>query len=231
MSLTLAPRALELFNRCRKPAPRLFNAADAIYVYDVIGLGGVQAKDISDSLQAAKGPSLKVFINSPGGDYFEGKAIYSLLSRYAETHRVEAVVDGLAASAASLIAMAAPTVTMSPNSTMMIHEVQGMAAGRASDLEERARLIRAETGQMAAIYSRKTGLSVEHVSQMLAAETYMTAEEAVSSHFADRVSGSPTASASPDLSTLDHRILSLRVQALAGPAPKRTGPARTHVNS
>jgi ATP-dependent Clp endopeptidase proteolytic subunit ClpP len=223
--MKIDPKAQALFDSSRRSVPRLFNAAtQSMHLYGVVGLD-IRASDVAGALAESKGP-LTLYLNSPGGDFFDGKAIFSALSRYASRNKVTAIVDGVAASAASLIAMAATRIEMSPSASMMIHEVHGGAAGRAQDLEATAALIRAENGQLAAIYASRTGKPVEEVSSMLAAgDTWMTAEEAVSQKFADGIAGqepAPKKKSPRNDAEITKRITALRVQTLSHPVQNRT---------
>jgi ATP-dependent Clp protease, protease subunit len=196
---TFSPKLFAAWKR--KEAPALVNKKGdeaALYLYDVIGsdpiFGGIAAKDVVAALQdASSSKSLTVFINSIGGDFFEGKAIYAALARFAESHKVTAVVDGLAASAASLIAMAAPRVEMAPDATMMVHEVHGGKFGRSSDLRALADMMEAENATLTGIYQRRTGIDGEKIASMLAAETWLTASQAVEQKFADAIYGQASA--------------------------------------
>jgi ATP-dependent protease ClpP protease subunit len=177
--------------------PVLFNAKSAtegdFYVYDYIGeiYGGVSAKQVVDALKNAAGvKKLTMYVNSPGGDYFECKAMFSELTRFAQSHELVAIVDGQAASAASLIVQAAARRVMSPGSTMMIHEIRTHAGGRAQDLRDVADLVEMENQNLINLYSARTGLDAKEIGKMLASgDYYMTAEQAVELGFADEVAG------------------------------------------
>jgi len=167
-----------------------------IDVYDVIGSDwwsdGVTAKAVARYIAEArsqKADALRVKINSPGGDVFDGVAIYNQLRRAGMP--VEVVVEGLAASAASVIAMAGDTIRMEAASLLMIHEAWGMSSGPAEEHETFAATLRKITGQLAAIYAAKTGLPTDSVLEMLAAETWMSGEEAVALGFATEAASKP----------------------------------------
>jgi ATP-dependent protease ClpP protease subunit len=184
-----------------------------MHLYGVIGMD-VRSADVAGALAEAKGP-LTVYVNSPGGDYFEGKAIFSALARYAQRNKLTVVVDGVAASSASFIAMAATRIEMSPSASLMVHEVHGGAAGRAQDLEAAAALIRGENQTLASIYSKRTGIPVDQVAAMLAnGDTWFSAEEAVAQHFADGIEGEKPAPRPPPRNALTKRIQNLRINAL-----------------
>jgi len=128
---------------------------------------------------------LKVYINSPGGDVFAGQAIYSMLSRYQA--QVTVYVDGLAASAASLIAMAGDRVIMPRNAMMMIHNPWTYAWGDANAFLQIAAELEKIREAMIPVYQAKTGLTKDEISKLLDAETWMTASEAVELGFADEI--------------------------------------------
>lgn len=159
-----------------------------ISVYDVIGQDfwtgeGVTAKRIAAALRAiGKGP-VTVNINSPGGDLFEGFAIYNLLRDH--DGEVTVKVLGLAASAASVIAMAGDTIQVSRASFLMIHNTWVMAIGNRNDLHETAEFLEPFDRAMADIYSSRTGLDTDDVTAMMDAETWMGGAEAIGKGFAD----------------------------------------------
>lgn len=124
-----------------------------------------------------------VRINSPGGDVHAGVAIYNNLVEHEGNISVK--VDGLAASAASFIAMAGDNITMLPGSMMMVHEPWTLAAGNSDDISEAVEMLKKTTESMIPIYANRTGLSEERIRELLKAETWMSAEDAVELGFAD----------------------------------------------
>ena len=124
-------------------------------------------------------------INSPGGDLFAGNAIYNTLKNHAAP--VTVYIDGVAASSASIIAMAGDTVIMPRNAMMMIHEPYVGVEGNASTLEETAAALRKITAAFGTAYQEKSGLDQETVAKMMAAETWLTPDEAVEKGFADEI--------------------------------------------
>lgn len=132
---------------------------------------------------------LTVVINSPGGDVFAGLAIYNALVNH--NGNVTVRVDGLAASIASVIAMAGDKIIMSPGSMIMVHRPSVYAAGTVDDMEKaRDVLLKIEEG-ITPIYAKRTGLSDEKITELLEAETWMLADKAVELGFADEVSEAP----------------------------------------
>lgn len=136
-----------------------------------------------DELAKMTGNKLTVVINSGGGDVFAGLSIYNALRELDIPVTVR--VDGLAASIASVIAMAGDTVVMSPGSMMMVHKPSVFAAGNTEDLEKAIEMLQTVEESIIPIYSSKTGLSGEQVKELLEAETWMSAEKAVELGFAN----------------------------------------------
>ncbi len=132
---------------------------------------------------------LTVVINSPGGDVFAGLAIYNALVNH--NGNVTVRVDGLAASIASVIAMAGDKIIMSPGSMIMIHRPSVYAAGTVDDMEKaKDVLLKIEEG-ITPIYAKRTGLDEDKIAELLEAETWMLADKAVELGFADEVSEAP----------------------------------------
>lgn len=146
---------------------------------------GVDARAFKRKLDALAGEDLTVRINSPGGDVFAGAAIYTMLAGYPGSVRV--VVTGLAASAASVIAMAGDEVLMSPVAYMMIHNPWTVAMGDQREMAHQAQVLSELTEGLIAAYQHKTGIDREELVGMLDAETYMSAQTAVDLGFADAV--------------------------------------------
>ena len=130
--------------------------------------------------------TLDIFINSPGGDFFAGMAIYNMLNR----HKAEVVVhiDGIAASAASLIAMVGDKVIMPKNATMMIHNAWSCFCGDKTEMRKLADELERIDGQQASIYSQKTGKKEPDILAWMAEERWMNGAEAVKDGFADELS-------------------------------------------
>ncbi|SDU38387.1 ClpP-like prohead protease/major capsid protein fusion protein [Desulfobacula phenolica] len=157
-----------------------------VYLYDVIGWPFIEAGDLL--YQIPKGvKTIHVHINSPGGDVFEGMAIYNLLTG----HKAEVIVsvDGVAASSASLIAMAGDRINMSKASFMMIHNPWAMLSGDAQELRKEADLLDKISDVFAEAYCSKSGKSKQDVLAMMQAETWFTPAEAVESGLAHEITG------------------------------------------
>lgn len=172
-------------------SPGIKAAADedrTISIYDVIGEDwwtgeGVTAKRIAAALrQMGKGP-VTVNINSPGGDLFEGLAIYNLLREH--DGEVTVKVLSLAASAASVIAMAADTIQIARAGFLMIHNAWILVAGNRNDLREIADWLEPFDAAMVDVYSSRTGMDSEEVAALLDAETWIRGSDAIDMGFAD----------------------------------------------
>lgn len=167
---------------------------NTVSIYGVIGEDfwtgeGFTAKRMAGILRSIGKHDVTVNINSPGGDMFEGLAIYNLLREH--TAAVTVKVMGIAASAASIIAMAGDKVMMGTGSMLMIHNCWGLVIGNRHDFADAADVFKAFDGSMAAIYADRTGKSVDDILAMLDGPTrasdgtYMTAAEAIDMGFAD----------------------------------------------
>lgn len=130
---------------------------------------------------------IDVFINSPGGDVFEGMAIYNTLKQHPAP--VNVYVRGLAASAASLVAMAGDTITMGEGTFMMVHNAWSVVAGNARDLRDQAMLLDKIDGEIGGILASRSKNSEKQIQRWMRDETWFTAAEAVAAGMADRVSG------------------------------------------
>lgn len=162
---------------------------NSISIFDVIGADywgeGVTASRIAGALRSMGGADVTVNINSPGGDMFEGLAIYNLLREY--KGKVTVKVLGLAASAASIIAMAGDDIQIGRGAFLMIHNCWVYAMGNRHDLAQIAADMEPFDKAMGDIYSHRTGLSLEDVAVMMDGETYIGGSDAVDKGFADRL--------------------------------------------
>lgn len=160
-----------------------------VLIYDDIGdglFGGIGAKQFADDLNSlGRIDVLNVRINSPGGDVFQGLAIFNTLKRHPA--RVVVDVDGMALSIASIIAMAGDEIHIAKNAMMMIHEPYSGMFGTAQDLRKQADLMDQVRDNLVQTYVDRTGLKQSQLLDMVVAETWMTATEAVEFGFADRV--------------------------------------------
>lgn len=168
-------------------------AAD-IHIYDEIGYWGITAKTFVSDLKAiSDATSINLHINSPGGDVFDGIAIYNALKGLGIP--ITAYVDGLAASMASVIAMVGNPVIMPANAMMMIHKPWGASSGDANAMRDYADLLDKVESVLIPAYVEKTGKTPEAVAAMLEDETWLTGTECVAHGFADQVTESVRAMA------------------------------------
>jgi ATP-dependent Clp protease protease subunit len=148
--------------------------------------GGITSKSVQKALeQHPKAKTIKVLMNSPGGDAFEGLAIQALLRRHGA--KVEVEIVGLAASAASIIAMAGDTIGMHEGALMMVHEPWTFTVGNAAEMRTAADFLDKINASGLDVYTRRTGRERSEVAELVAAETWMTASEAVEAKFASSV--------------------------------------------
>jgi ATP-dependent Clp endopeptidase proteolytic subunit ClpP len=182
----------------RKSWYHIKNAADAptaeISIHDEIGFWGVTAKDFLDELKSipANRP-IALSLHSPGGEVFDGLAIYHALKARGN---VNVRIEGLAASMASVIAMAGTRIEMPRNAYLMIHNPSGVAMGDAADMRQLADLLDKLKGSLIAAYRDRTKKSDEDLTAMMDAETWLTGEEAVAQGFADELTDAVALSAS-----------------------------------
>lgn len=166
-----------------------------ILLYDEIGAWGITARQFANELQLLGDVvQINLHVHSPGGDVFEGMAIYNLLKNHPAA--VDGYVDGLAASMASVVLMACRTIYMPANAMMMIHKPWGIQGGDADDLRRYADLLDKVEDTLVSAYADKSGKSEDDIKALLKLETWMNGEEAVAAGFADQVLDPLTAAAS-----------------------------------
>lgn len=167
------------------------NKADRaeIWVYEQIGEDwfgeGLTAKKFSNELAALDVSQIDLHINSPGGSVFDGQAMYNALLRHPAN--VTTYVDGVAASIAGVVALAGNEVVMAANALFMVHNAWGMAMGTAEDIRAYADVLDKVGGTIVGVYQKKTDKDEDEIRELMDAETWMTAAEAVELGFADRV--------------------------------------------
>lgn len=157
-----------------------------IDLYDVIDdYYGVSASAFVSALNGIKGGDIALHINSPGGDVFTARAMVAAISSHPAN--ITAYVDGLAASAASYVAIACDSVVMQAGSIMMVHRASSIVWGNSDNMIEMADLLDKIDGTIVADYVRKTGKTSEEMLALMTAETWMTADEALANGFADSI--------------------------------------------
>lgn len=219
----LSPRAVEMWHpglQARAPDGGK-DGPFQIDVLEVIGedywtSGGVTARKVSALLRQAGDRDLVVNINSPGGDVFEGMAIYNLLREHPGAVTVRII--GLAASAASVIAEAGDTVQIAQAGFVMIHNAWVLAVGDRHALAQTIELLAAVDGVLADVYAGRSGLSVEEIAALMDRETWLSGKEAIARGLADEHLASDAVTQGAKASAVPHvRALHL-ADALMGQA-------------
>ena len=178
-----------------------------IRIYDEISWYGVNAQDFTNALDSVTAPKIRVDINSPGGDVFDGIAIYNALRNHPAT--VTTRVDGIAASIASIIAQAGDKRLIQPSGQLMIHNAWGLTVGDNRDHADMAKLLEQQDAVRAGIYAARSGRDAAEFRDMMNAETWFTADAAVAAGLADEVIEPPAKAALADQ-------ISAAVSAVAG---------------
>lgn len=181
---------------------------NVISIYDVIGEdywtgGGFTLKRLDAALRSIGRQDFEVHINSPGGDMFEGVGIYNKIRDHADAHAltVKVKVLGVAASAASVIAMAGDIIEIGASSSIMIHNCWTIAVGNRRDFAEMAQTMEQFDANMASVYEARTGNDAVAVAAMMDAETWLSGQAAIDAGFAtdllpaDRIKSEPNTKA------------------------------------
>lgn len=158
-------------------------ATGEIEIFDAIGDGDSTPDRLLQALKVIGPNPITLKINSPGGDYFAGVAMYNLLRAHQAPVTVQ--VMGVAASAASIIAMAGAKIEMAKNAELMIHKAWAMAVGNADDMAAVKNVLDRIDRALAETYAARTGQPITKISAMMSAETWMNADEAIALKFAD----------------------------------------------
>lgn len=157
---------------------------DDKWIYDWFDMDSTCPKDVQATLDKANGQMVDVYINSGGGDIFAGSEIYTALNSY--KGEVKTHVVGLAASAASVIAMAGKS-DISPTAMIMVHNVSAYAGGDYRDMEHMSEVLKQANKSIAGAYMTKTGMSEKEALDMMDKETWLTAQQAVDKKLIDSV--------------------------------------------
>jgi ATP-dependent Clp endopeptidase proteolytic subunit ClpP len=188
------PKLIDINSLKKKPFEVInkSNNVSEILLYGDIGESmwgdGISAKVFKEALNAmpAGTKEIQLRVNSPGGSVFDGMSMYELLkAEKKKGKKVVAYIDGLAASIASVIILAADEIVVGDGSMVMIHKPMVGAYGNSSELERMVNVLDKIEEQMITIYANKTGISRAEISNLLAAETWMTSAEALSMGMAD----------------------------------------------
>lgn len=197
---------------CRKS-----DGVHELMLYGTIGgwFGDITANSVARALKEAGGKRVRVRLNTPGGDVFEATAINNLLKSY--DGEVEAVVDGIVASAGVHLMQGASTVSMASNAMLMIHNPWSVQVGEAADMRKHADLLDKVRETIITSYQERSELSAEELAEMMDAETWMTAKEAKSHGFIDAITGKSDAAPEegeelPDASEMKNQLSILIAQ-------------------
>ena len=189
-----------------------------VSIYDEIGAYGVSAKAFLSAAREISAKDIVLEINSPGGDVFAGIAMYNGLRALADTGKtIKVKIMGIAASAASLVAMAGDTIEMPANTMMMIHNPWTFAMGDAEEMRATADVLDGISNGLIATYAKRTGKTNEDIKTLLDAETWFSAEEAVAAGFATTVTDKVEAKAQFDVERLPESVKAAWVKASAAP--------------
>lgn len=173
-----------------------------VFIYDVVGIWGVSANEFVRELNNLDVKTINLRINSPGGNVFDGVAIFNALIKhdaYVKTH-----IEALAASISSIIALAGDEVEIAENAFYMIHNPYTWAMGDAESMRKTARMLDKVTDSLIKTYTNKTGKSAEEVKQLMDDETWFTSDEAKAAGFADSITDEEEVEAAFDLSVFNN---------------------------
>lgn len=206
---------------------------NVISIFDVIGEDwwtgeGFTAKRCAAALRSIGNTEVRVQINSPGGDVFEGLAIYNLLRAHPAKVTVE--VMGIAASAASIIAMAGDEIVMGLGTFMMVHNAWGVVVGNRHELAEAAKVFEAFDNALIDIYEARTSRKRADIEALMDAETFMGPTDAIAQGFADRLDNDLGADL-PDAKNSDRSLIARRQTEAALAKAGHTRSARSEILS
>lgn len=190
---------------------------NVITMFDVIGEdfwsgGGITAKKVAQQLRAIGDRAVEVQINSPGGDMFEGIAIYNVLREHPQAVTVK--VMGMAASAASIIAMAGDTVEIGAASFLMIHNCWVLAMGNRHDMRETADFLEPFDAAMVEVYAARSGQKADQIAAWMDAETFMSGSQAIERGFADALLAADKITTDDNAKAQDREVNELRAMEL-----------------
>lgn len=178
------------FNFCPLTEDKVFMARETgdeleLDIFDEIGYFGIDTAQVSNMINKKKYKTIKVNINSPGGDVFDGIGIFNELLRHEATVKVNIV--GIAASAASIIAMAGDEITIQENAIFMIHNAWTLAIGNKEDLANTIKVLEKIDASIAKTYVAKTDITMEEVVQMMDDESWLDADESLEKGFVHKI--------------------------------------------
>lgn len=202
-------------------------ADTTVMIYGAVGddWAGLDAASLVPQIDAAPG-NITLALNSPGGLIMEGMAIYNALQRARGAGKtITCRIDGLAASMASVLAMAGDEIVMAPNSMMMIHNPWDVACGDAEDLRNAADQLDRLKNQIVGIYAARTGMDPDAISALMDDETWMDPAEAMASGFCTTIGTAPASASAVNVTKFgfrkvpNHRIIAGSALAMAGKPP------------
>lgn len=210
----------EVFDRWSNDAAgvRAVEVGDnVITMFDAIGEdywsgGGITAKSVAAQLRAIGPRPIEIQLNSPGGDMFEGIAIYNVLREHPQPITVK--IMGMAASAASIIAMAGDSIEIGAASFMMIHNCWVVAVGNRHDMAETADWLEPFDQAMVSLYAQRTGRDAKQIAKWMDAETYMSGSQAIERGFADALLSADSVKTDEDVKSKDQATNELRALEL-----------------
>ena len=210
---------------CFKFTAKVGDKPEVLSIDEEIGFWGMQAKDFRAGLDAVQGDNLRVEINSVGGDVFAGLGMYNMLRSWAaEGRTVTTSTTGLVASIASVIFLAGDKRQMPKNSFGMIHSPMTIAGGTEEDLRDAADVLAKIKASMRGIYTDRMGADEATVNELLAKDSWLTAEEALEAGFATEITDAVEATARYDVSKLDLPTGATLFTAKKPPEPKAEVP-------
>jgi len=223
-SFALSEKAVQAWVPMQAPQAAAAESDATIGILDVIGYDwwtgeGVTAKRVAAALRNIGEKPVTVQINSPGGDFFEGVTIYNMLR--AHPAKVTVQILGIAASAASVIAMAGDEIEIAKLGFMMIHNTQWVAVGDRHVMQETHDIMEVFDTAVAEMFAEKTGDKVDVISKMLDSETWMAGQSVVDKGFADKVREFDTEQSSGGASNTKPALYRLEAALTSGrPLPR-----------
>ena len=194
-----------------------------VLIYDEIGAYGVTAKGFLAELGALPSDAaIDLRLNSPGGSVFDAVAIYNALKRH--SGEITVWIDGIAASAASYVAMAGDTIIMPENAFLMIHDPSGLVMGTAEDMRSTAEALDKVKGSLIQGYAAKSGKPDDEIATLMAAETWLDAKDALDIGFIDRIAEPVKLAASFDVARFRNAPLEVVEAASEAEEPEAPEP-------
>ncbi len=215
----------QLFNQNNaagtRPEIKALDGEATVYLYDAIGgYWGIDAQEFVKSLAGLDGVhTIHLRINSPGGDVFDGRAIQTALAQHPA--KVVAHIDGLAASAATYVALGADEVEISAGAFFMVHKGWTIQIGNADEMRDTASLLDKVDASIKADYARKTGATDDQIEAWMSEETWFSAEEAQTHGFVDRIAD-PSGTNDSASNTFNLAAYANAPKALTEPKPQNS---------